>query len=214
MAEATRPRRPGAGRWNAYRHLLAAQVRSQTQYRASFLTDLASSVVFGLLDLAGVMVMFLVTPALGGFVPVEVLLMAGLALTGFAVADLVVGNVERLRVYVRTGLLDAVLIRPLGVLPQLLALDVAPRRVGRLLQALVILAAALLLAEIPWTPWRVLVAVTTPLVGAAFFGALFVAGATVAFWWIESGELANAVTYGGKDFTTTPVTVYSGWFRA
>ena len=53
-----------------------------------------------------------------------------------------------------------------------------------------------------------------PLAGVVFFGSIFVATATVAFWWIDSGELANAFTYGGRDFTVYPITVYGGWFRA
>jgi len=40
-----------------------------------------------------------------------------------------------------------------------------------------------------------------------------VATATVAFWWIDSGEFANGFTYGGRDFTSYPITVYSGFFR-
>jgi ABC-2 type transport system permease protein len=197
----------------AYRRLLSAQVRSQTQYRASFTMDLISSAGFALTDVLSVLVLFRVTPALGGFGPAEVFLMAGLAMVGFAIADLTVGNVERLRSYVRTGLLDAVLIRPLGVLPQLLAIDFTPRRIGRLVQSVLVLAVGLAVADIDWTPSRVAMALLAPFTGAVFFSALFVAGATVAFWWIESGEVANAFTYGGRDFTLYPVSVYSGWFR-
>ena len=51
------------------------------------------------------------------------------------------------------------------------------------------------------------------LAGAVFFGSLFVATATVAFWWIESGELGNIVTYGGRDFTSYPISIYGAWFR-
>jgi ABC-2 type transport system permease protein len=35
----------------------------------------------------------------------------------------------------------------------------------------------------------------------------------VAFWWIDSGEIGNAFTYGGRDFTSYPITVYGGLFR-
>ncbi|MET0496379.1 MAG: ABC-2 family transporter protein, partial [Actinoplanes sp.] len=47
-----------------------------------------------------------------------------------------------------------------------------------------------------------------------FFGAIFVLSAALAFWWVDSGELGNAFTYGGRDFTAYPVSVYAGWFRA
>ena len=39
------------------------------------------------------------------------------------------------------------------------------------------------------------------------------AGRSVAFWWIESAEFANGLTYGGRDFASYPLTVYSGLFR-
>jgi ABC-2 type transport system permease protein len=45
------------------------------------------------------------------------------------------------------------------------------------------------------------------------FGAIFVATATVAFWWIESGEIANGLTYGGLTFTQYPITIYGTLFR-
>src|SRR5256885_15761807 len=115
----------------AYRHLLEAQVRSQAQYRASLAVDVAGSVLFGVLDIVSVVVLFRVTPTLGGFSFAEVFLMTALATCAFATADLVVGNVERLRQYVRSGLFDALLVRPLSSLAQLVAMDVATRRVGR-----------------------------------------------------------------------------------
>jgi len=42
---------------------------------------------------------------------------------------------------------------------------------------------------------------------------LFVATATLTFWWVESGELGNALTYGGHDFSGYPITVYGAVFR-
>jgi ABC-2 type transport system permease protein len=59
----------------------------------------------------------------------------------------------------------------------------------------------------------VLLVVTAPICGAVFFGAVFVASATFAFFWIDSGEFANGFTYGGRDFSSYPINVYSGVFR-
>lgn len=198
---------------SAYLRLTVAQVRSQTQYRASFVMDLVGSTILTMLDLASVFVVFSVSGNLGGFGGLEVLLMVGISALAFPLADLVVGNVERLRHYVRTGLFDAVLARPLSALGQLLAMDFAPRRIGRALLGLALYVVALSVAPVVWTPWTALLAVVAPLAGAVFFGAIFVAGATVAFWWIESGEIANAFTYGGRDFTSYPATVFGGLFR-
>ncbi len=196
-----------------YLRLLGAQIRGQAQYRTSFLVEVFGSLVSGIVDIALVVVMFNVTRHLGGFAFRETFLMATLAGCGFSLADLAVGSIERIRVYVRTGLLDAVLVRPLGALLQLLVLDFTPKRVGRLAFSTGLLVAATRLAGVRWTPARAVLLVVTPLAGALLFGAVFVASATVAFWWIDSGEFASALTYGGHDFTAYPMTVYQGLFR-
>lgn len=196
-----------------YRRLLGAQVRSQASYRASFAIDVASNALAPLIDIVTIVAVFQVTRSLGGFTAPEVLTMFGLTATSFTLADLAVGNIERLRTYIRIGLLDAILVRPLSVLGQLLALDFTIRRISRVAVALAVLAGGLVTADIPWTPARVLLIVVAPFAGALFFGAVFVATATVAFWWIESGEFANGFTYGGKEFSSYPVTVYNGTFR-
>jgi ABC-2 type transport system permease protein len=138
-------------RHRAYVRLLAAQVRSQTQYRLSFGLDLFFSTVLTSLDLVALWVLFAVNGSLGGFGGVEVLLMAGIAAASFPLADLAVGNVEKLRVYVRSGLFDALLLRPLSALGQLVAMDFAPRRIGRVCQGVAIYVVALTVAPVQWS---------------------------------------------------------------
>jgi len=207
--------RAGAGRdvARAYYHITRSQIRAQTQYRLSFTLDVIGTTASVTLDLVAVLVLFRVTRSLAGFGLAPAFLIASLASLAFALADLVAGNVDRLRFTIRTGQLDALLVRPLGVLPQLIAGDFAPRRIGRIVQGVIVLGVALRLAHVTWSPGHVAMLLLAPLCGAVFFCAWFVAGATVAFWWIESGEFANGFTYGGRDFTSYPMTVYSGLFR-
>lgn len=193
--------------------MLCAQARSQASYRTSFTMLVTFSGGLVMVDLLALLVLFRVTPALGGFSVREAVFFFALANTAFSLADLAVGNIERLRHYVRTGLLDGILVRPMPALPQLLALDVGLQRIGRVVAGGGLLGVAVSLLDIEWTPARAGLLVVTPLAGAVVFAAIFVAAATVAFWWIESGELANSLTYGGRDFTSYPITIYSGWFR-
>jgi ABC-2 type transport system permease protein len=198
---------------NPYLHMIRAQLRSQASYRVSFAIDFTGNLVVLGLDLLALLVMFRVTTTLGGFPARQAVFIFALANAGFALADLAVGSIERIRHYVRTGLLDGVMVRPVGVLPQLLALDIGLHRLGRVVAGAGLLGVAVALVDIDWTPARVVLLAITPLAGAVFFSAIFVAAATVAFWWIESGEVANLLTYGGRDFASHPITVYSGWFR-
>jgi ABC-2 type transport system permease protein len=196
-----------------YRHLVLAQLRSQLQYRASFTMDVLGSLIFGLIDLASISVMFRVAPALGGFTFRETFLMAALANTAYSTAELTVGNLDRLRFYVRTGLLDAILVRPLGALAQLVAIDFAPRRLGRLALGMVTVVLAARATHVAATPANVALLVIAPICGTAIFGAVFVATSVVTFWWIESIEFSFGFTNGGKDFSSYPMTVYGGLMR-
>lgn len=197
----------------AYRHLLTAQFRAQAQYRLSFCIDVLGSTVSTFMEVVVVLVYFRVAPSLGGFRLTEAFLMTALATLSFNLSDLMVGNVERLGRYVRTGVLDVLLVRPRGVLPQLLVTDFTTRRVGQVAQGLAVTVIGAAVAPVRWTPAHVLLLVLTPLVGAAFFAGLQVSGSTVAFYWIDSGEFSNAFTYGGRTFTNYPVSVYGGVFR-
>ena len=197
-----------------YRHLIRAQVRGQAAYRTSFVLDLVGNALMPAIDVLVILALFRVTRTVGSFSAVEVLVMFGLSATSFALADLAVGNIERMCAYVRRGLLDAVLLRPLSVLGQLVALDFTIRRISRVAVAMLVLVVALSRVPVQWTPARIGLVLLAPLSGALFFSAIFVLTATVAFWWIDSGEFANAFTYGGRDFTSYPMTIYSGAFRA
>ena len=97
---------------------------------------------FGILDIVTVLVLFRVTASLAGFsirrrVPDD-----GARDVGFALADVLVGNVERLRLYVRTGPARRGARPPARRAVQLVAIDVAPRRIGRVVFSLVVLVVA------------------------------------------------------------------------
>jgi ABC-2 type transport system permease protein len=125
----------------------------------------------------------------------------------------VMGNIDRLRNIIRLGTLDAAMVRPLGVLGQLLASEFAARRIGRVVQGVTVYGIALAAAHVRPTAAHAVMVVLAPLCGLVFFSAWFLAGATISFWWIDSGEFASGFTYGGRDFVAYPVTVYSGLFR-
>ena len=201
------------GELRAYAALLGGKARSMASYRTSFAIELLSNLGSTVLDVVTVFVLYRATAMVGGFTLAESLLMTGLTAAGFVLADLTVGNIDDLKRYVRAGTLDTVLIRPLRVLPQLICMDLPLRKLLRLAFGVFVYVAALVANHVPWTPARLALAVVAPIAAAVFFGAIFVLTASLAFWWVESGEIGAAFTYGGRDFTSYPTSVYQGWFR-
>ncbi|HEU0238586.1 MAG TPA: ABC-2 family transporter protein [Micromonosporaceae bacterium] len=207
----------GAGargeRFRPYQRILRAQVRAQLSYRTSFWIDAVSGMTFTAMDLVTVLVLFNVTSVLGGFAFRDAFFMSAIASLSFSLADVVVGSIEQLRLIIRTGQLDSLLVRPLPLLPQLVSIDMQTRRVGRVLEGVAVLGVAAGLVHLRWSAQTVVMIIVTPIAGAALFAAIFVTTATVAFWWIDSGEFGSGFTYGGRDFTNYPMTVYGQFFR-
>jgi ABC-2 type transport system permease protein len=201
------------GRWIAYRKIIGARVRSQLQYRTSFAIDCLTQFGAGATELATLLVLFSQLNSMGGFSLSEVALMYGLAGMAFALADLVVGHIELLPRYVRTGTFDALLLRPLGTLTQVVTSDIALRRLGRILQAGGVLVYALASNSIDWNLQRVALLLITPIAGGVIFGSIFVAACCVTFWVVEGGEFANAFTYGGSLMTSYPTNIFATWVR-
>ena len=196
------------GTWVAYRAIILARIRSQTEYRWSFVLDLGASAFLGLVEFAELYAIFGRTRSIDGFSYVEVMLMFGFSSLSFAVADLAVGHIDTLPTYVRTGTFEALLVRPLSTIGQLATSDFSLRRVGRGVVALLVLIYALARTSMAWTPTRVAIVAVTPIIGAFIYACVFVATASVTFWFVDAGEFANAFTYGGNYVAGYPFTVY------
>ena len=202
--------------WQLYRRLVGAQIRSQMQYRVSFLVDLAAQFLGTIVDFGAVAVFFTRVPAIGGWSLGEVGLLYGLSSLSFALADMVIAGFDYMTfgpTMVRMGGFDQVLVRPVHPFIQVLASQFVLRRIGRLAQGGLILAIALSALHVTWTPLQIAFALVTILAGTLFFTGLFVFGSGVSFWTVESLEAMNIVTYGGQMMTSYPMHIFQDWLR-
>ena len=69
------------------------------------------------------------------------------------------------------------------------------------------------LSNIDWTlgAWATLAFAVAG--GVALFSGILVLQATLAFWTVESLEIANTLTYGGVEAAQYPLDIYARWFR-
>jgi ABC-2 type transport system permease protein len=71
----------------------------------------------------------------------------------------------------------------------------------------------LTLVDIHWTPVKLVYLPLVFLSLVSFFGGLFVAGAAITFWTVESIEVVNIFTYGGTEMMSYPMHIYQDWLR-
>ncbi|MET9431277.1 MULTISPECIES: ABC transporter permease [unclassified Streptomyces] len=185
-------------------------VRSTMTYRFSFVMTLLANFVATGFDFVVILLMFGQVRGLGGFSFAEVAFLYGTTGTAFGLADMALGQTQRLGRRVRDGTLDTLLVRPAPVLAQVAADRFALRRLGRVTQGLLVLVWSLvLLDEVEWTPVKVALVPLMVVCGALIFAAVMVAGAAFQFLAQDAAEVSNSFTYGGNTLLQYPPTVFA-----
>ena len=198
---------------STYLRLMKANLRSQAQYRVSFILQFVGTFFVSFIDFLAILVIFHHLPQLGGWTLGEVAFLYGTSYVSFKVADLFVGHIDYLSEFIRSGRFDSLLIRPLGSLFQMLTTDFHLRQIGALLQGLVVLTYALSELSIRWDAGRVAMLVVLLVTGAIIYSAIFVIANTISFWVTDAREVANAFTYGGNELAEYPLHIFGAWIR-
>ena len=189
--------------------------RAAWQYPTSLLLLTAGQALAMTLDVLAIVVIFANTDALAGFSAAEVLFLYATTSTSFAIADTVMGTVERLGRHIRSGTFDVMLLRPVSALVQVAADTFSPRRLGKLVPALAALALSLSWLDTRWTAGRILMVPVMVICGTLIYCGIWVLGASYQFVAADAAEAMNVTTYGGNYLTQYPLTVFtSEWVRA
>lgn len=198
---------------HVYAHYASISIRSQLHYRASFLMAAFGHAVVNFVEFLFIWVLFARFGSLNGWSLPQVALLYGMIHVSFALAEGLARGFDVFAQWIRSGDFDRILLRPRSTAFQIAASEIQIMRVGRLTQALFVLAWAASACDIDWTIGRVTLLPLAVLGGACTFAALFVFQATVAFWTVESLELANVLTYGGVETAQFPLSIYRPGFR-
>ena len=191
-----------------YLLLAGTWLRSAAQYPASMVMLVVTQCVVTSLDLVAILIMFSRTSDLGGFSLAEVMFLYGTATTAFSVADLLLGTAERLGEHIRGGTLDALLVRPVSPLLQIAAEDFSPRRLGKLIPAVIVLSLALPRLDVHWTAGRVAMIPLMIAGGIWIFSAIWVLTAAWQFAVVDGRQAMNSVVYGGGYLTQYPLSLF------
>jgi len=195
-----------------YAHYVRASVRGQLQYRASFVMSAIGTFVITMTESVAVWALFERFGQLRGWTLPEVALCYGMVSISWALCDALSRGFDHFAELVGSGDFDRLLLRPRPIAFQLLAQELTLRRIGRLVQGVLLLGYAA--GAIDWTVPRALLLVAAIASSACAFLGILVLQATSAFWTINALEVWNAFTYGGVTMSQYPLAIYRSWFRA
>jgi len=112
---------------------------------------------------------------------------------------------------IRTASFDRILVRPRGTVLQILGSNFDLKRIGHLLQNMIVLVIAIALADISWDLSKAFMLFNMIIGGSVIFSGVYMLQAAAAFWTIEALEVANIFTHGIKEHASYPLNIFPKW---
>ena len=192
-----------------YGRSMAILIKSQLQYPLSFLMQTIAQLVMEGGEMLALILLIDRFDRLNQWGPGDLYFFFGLMSVSFYLTEIfgrgVTGNFPYM---VRTGQLDTVLLRPRGVLTQVLCSAADPRRITCIAVGVVSLVLGSRMSGIVWTVPKALLLAESICCAFWLILGLFMIEAILCVYSVKSVELANALTYGGRSACQYPIDTY------
>lgn len=192
-----------------YGRSMVMLIRSQLQYPLSFLMQTLAQLVMEGGEMLAVILIIDRFDRLNQWGPGDLYFFFGLMSVSFYVTEIfgrgITGNFPSM---VRSGQLDTLLLRPRGVLTQVLCSAADPRRITCVAVGTVSLILGSHLSQISWSFSKTLLLAESIFFSFWLLLGLFMIEAILCIHSVKSVELANALTYGGRSACEYPVDIY------
>lgn len=184
-------------------------LRSQMQYPASFIMQTIAQIVMEGGEMMAVLLIIDRFDTLHQWTGGNLLFFFGMMSVTFYLTECfgrgVTGAFPSL---VRSGHLDTFLLRPRGVLNQVLCHAIDPRRIGCIGVGVISLILGSRQSAIIWTAGKALLFLESILFGSMLILGLFLIEAIFCIHSVKSIEVVNALTYGGRSACQYPIDIY------
>lgn len=191
-----------------YGQYFRIHLKSVMTYRASFLLMTMGQFLVSFNVFLGVFFMFKRFNQVEGFNYAECLLCFSIVLLAFSIAECFFRGFDTFPQILRNGEFDRMLVRPQNAILQVLGAKMAFSRVGRFIQAVLMLIFALNQKIVQWDGVKVLCLVLMIVGGVLLFGGLYILFAGICFFTLDGLELMNIFTDGAREYGKYPLAVY------
>ena len=192
-----------------YLHSMRMLMKSQLQYPLSFFLQTVAQLVMEGGEMLAVILLVDRFERLNQWGPGDLYFFFGMMSVTFYLTECfgrgITGNFPYL---IRTGQLDVFLLRPRGVVTQVLCSAMDPRRITCIAVGVAALIMGCSLSAVQWTAVKVFLMAEAILCGSMLILGLFMIEAIFCIHSVKSVELVNALTYGGRSACEYPIDTY------
>ncbi len=138
----------------------------------------------------------------------EVLLCFSIVLMSFSLAEMFMRGFDTFARTIGNSEFDRILLRPRRIVGQVVCMKVEFSRIGRLVQAVIMLVYGVRVSEINWSIMKLLTLFFMIAGGFVIFSCLFVVYASICFFTLEGLEFMNIFTDGAREHGKYPLDIY------
>ena len=194
-----------------YGKFVKIHLKSAFQYKFNTAILIFSSILASVADFLSIYVLFSQFKGVAGWGFYESSLMFGMVTMIFSLVECFARGYDEFSSVIRSGDLDRLLVRPIGISRQLFYQKIEFTKLSRVLFGLGIIIFSIVNLNIVWTFSKVLVLIASILCGCAvIFGEMLIAAGSCVFT-IEQSEMMNIITNGSKELCYYPINVYNKW---
>lgn len=189
-----------------YFKFLAVHVKSAMAYKTSFFLTCLGQMLISLNVYLGVVFLLDRFGMVGGYALPELTLCYGCILLTESLASCFGRGFDVFARLLSQAQFDRILVRPRGLVFQVLCQEIKPTMVARVLQAVLMLTYGA--GGFSWTAGKVLTVIAMVLCGAAVFFGMYLLTAALCFFTLQGLEVMNIFTDGVREYGKYPFDVY------
>lgn len=191
-----------------YWKFVAMHLKSEMAYPASFFLSCAGRLLYTVSSLLGIGVMMWRFGAIGDYTAGEVLLGFGVVMTAFNLAECFARGFDAFGRIVRQGAFDRLLVRPRGLVFQVICQDLRAASLPNILLGLLVTLYGAKTGGFVWTFPKGMVLLSMILCGSLLFFGTFLVYASLCFFTMEGLEVMNIFTDGLRTYGKYPFDIY------
>lgn len=191
-----------------YFKFLAVHMKSAMAYKASFFLSCLGQMLITLNVYLGVIFLLDRFGTVGGYTLPELTLCFGCILLASSLATCFARGFDVFNRILSQAHFDRLLVRPRGLVFQVLCQEIKPAVAARVLQGILMLIYGIRAGEILWTAGRVFTLTAMVLCGGAVFFGVYLLYAALCFFTLQGLEVMNIFTNGVQEYGKYPFDVY------
>ena len=195
-----------------YLEYFKIHIKRTLEYKASFIMTFISNFIVFFGYYFTIICLFDKFSNIKGYTMYEVLLTFSIVQLGFSFCEIFFRGLDTFDNMMVAGEFDKILLRPRGILHQLLCEEVHFGRSSRLIQALLILIIAIINLNIEWSILKIFALIFMIISSILIYISLLVITASYCFVTIKGLEFRNVLLYGSREISQYPIGIFKKGF--